>query len=61
MNSCQFGEVDMNLDGIKDFFVFDRHGDRIMTFINGGIAATLITNMLQSTLIISRNCLIGQY
>ncbi len=36
MNSCQFGEVDMNLDGIKDLFVFDRMGDRIMTFINGG-------------------------
>lgn len=36
MNSCQFGEIDMNLDGINDLFVFDRHGDRIMTFINGG-------------------------
>jgi len=36
MNSCQFGEVDLNLDGINDLFVFDRHGDRIMTFINNG-------------------------
>ncbi len=36
MNSCQFGEVDLDLDGIKDLFVFDRNGDRIMTFINGG-------------------------
>ena len=36
MNSCQFGQVDMNMDGIKDLFVFDRHGDRIMTFVNGG-------------------------
>jgi hypothetical protein len=36
MNSCQFGEVDMNLDGHKDLFIFDRMGDRIMTFINGG-------------------------
>ncbi len=41
MNSCQFGEVDMNMDGIKDLFVFDRHGDRIMTFINGGTANTV--------------------
>ncbi len=41
MNSCQFGVVDMNLDGIKDLFVFDRHGDRIMTFINGGSAGTV--------------------
>jgi len=38
MNSCQFGEIDLNLDGIKDLFVFDRNGDRIMTFLNGGTA-----------------------
>jgi hypothetical protein len=36
MNSCQFGEVDMNMDGIRDLFVFDRTGDRIMTYLNGG-------------------------
>jgi len=36
MNSCQFGEIDLDLDGIKDLFVFDRNGDRIITFINGG-------------------------
>jgi len=36
MNSCQFGQIDLNLDGQKDLFVFDRHGDRIMTFVNGG-------------------------
>ncbi|MCD4773294.1 MAG: T9SS type A sorting domain-containing protein [Bacteroidales bacterium] len=36
MNSCQFSEIDLNLDGIMDLFVFDRYGNRIMTFINGG-------------------------
>ena len=36
MNSCQFSEIDLNLDGVHDLFVFDRHGDRILTFINGG-------------------------
>jgi len=36
MNACQFGEIDMDLDGIKDLFVFDRQGNRIMPFINGG-------------------------
>ncbi len=41
MNSCQFGEVDMNMDGIKDLFAFDRQGDRIMTFINGGTQNTV--------------------
>ncbi len=41
MNSCQFGEIDLNLDGINDLFVFDRHGDRIMPFINGGTLVTI--------------------
>jgi hypothetical protein len=41
MNSCQFGEIDLNLDGIKDLFVFDRHGNRIMTFINSGTLGTI--------------------
>ena len=36
MNSCQFSDIDLNLDGIMDLFVFDRYGNRIITFINGG-------------------------
>lgn len=36
MNSCQFSEIDLNDDGVKDLFVFDRHGNRIMPFINHG-------------------------
>ncbi len=35
-NSVQFSEIDLNLDGIKDLFVFDRTGNRISTFINAG-------------------------
>jgi len=37
MNSCQFGETDMNFDGWKDLFVFDRTGNRVLCFINDGI------------------------
>jgi hypothetical protein len=33
MNSCQFGQIDLNLDGTKDLIVFDRVGDRIMPFL----------------------------
>lgn len=33
MNSCQFGKLDINIDGIKDLVVFDRTGDRIMPFL----------------------------
>ena len=36
MNSCQFSEIDLNLDGIQDLFVFDRNGNRCLTFLNGG-------------------------
>lgn len=35
-NSVQFSEIDLDLDGIKDLFVFDRTGNRISTFINAG-------------------------
>tara|TARA_B100000809_G_scaffold259873_1_gene305690 strand:+ start:5994 stop:8246 length:2253 start_codon:yes stop_codon:yes gene_type:complete len=37
-NSVQFSEIDLNLDGIKDLFVFDKTGNRISTFINDGVA-----------------------
>lgn len=33
LNSCQFSEIDINIDGKKDLFVFDRTGDRILPFI----------------------------
>jgi len=37
LNSCQFGKIDINLDGIKDLVIFDRQGSRILPFINDGI------------------------
>ncbi len=33
LNNCQFMNMDMNLDGIDDLLVFDRHGNRILPFI----------------------------
>lgn len=36
LNSCQFGQIDLNFDGIKDFVVFDRIGNKLLTFINNG-------------------------
>ena len=33
MNSCQFGQVDLDLNGVADLVVFDRIGDRIMPFL----------------------------
>jgi len=37
MNSCQYGLIDMNLDGIKDLLIFDKIGNRKMCFINLGV------------------------
>ena len=34
MNSCQFGGVDLDLDGVMDLVIFDRVGDRIMPFLS---------------------------
>lgn len=37
-NSVQFSEIDLNLDGVNDLFVFDRSNNKISTFINLGVA-----------------------
>ena len=36
LNACQFGRVDLDEDGKKDLLVFDRHGDRLLCFMNKG-------------------------
>lgn len=36
LNACQFGRMDLDGDGRKDLLVFDRHGDRLLCFINKG-------------------------
>jgi hypothetical protein len=41
MNSCQFCAIDLDLDGVKDLLVFDRHGNRKLTFINRGTPNTI--------------------
>ena len=33
MNNCQFGKIDLNLDGTFDLLVFDRHGNRLLPFL----------------------------
>ncbi len=36
LNSPQFNEMDINLDGFKDLIVFERVGDKLMCFLNDG-------------------------
>lgn len=36
INFSMFSEIDLNLDGIMDLFVFDRSGNKITTYLNTG-------------------------
>lgn len=36
LNSCQFSTIDMDQDGTKDLFIFDRVGNKVIALINGG-------------------------
>src|SRR3989344_7339812 len=36
LNSVQVSPIDLNNDGLKDLFVFDRCGNRITTYLNKG-------------------------
>ena len=36
LNACQFGRMDLDGDGRKDLLVFERHGDRLLCFLNKG-------------------------
>ncbi len=37
LNSPQLSEVDLNADGIQDLYIFDRSGNKQLTFINDGV------------------------
>jgi hypothetical protein len=41
LNAPQFSEIDLDNDGLLDLAVFDRVGPRLLTFRNGGSAATI--------------------
>ena len=41
LNSCQFGSLDLDMDGKKDLVIFDRHGYRILPFLNKGAAGEI--------------------
>lgn len=41
LNFIQMSNIDLNLDGIKDVFIFDRTGNKVRTFINNGTANTV--------------------
>lgn len=40
-NQPQFSEIDLDGDNVKDLFVFDRDGDKVATFLNGGTPNTI--------------------
>jgi hypothetical protein len=36
INSIYFSQIDLNLDGISDFIAFEKHGNKVLPFINKG-------------------------
>jgi len=36
LNACQVHKFDLNFNGIEDLIIFDRHGNRLLTFLNNG-------------------------
>lgn len=47
MDAMQFGELDINMDGMKDLLAFDRRGNRKICFINNGTPNTIDYSMNQ--------------
>lgn len=41
MNACQFGEIDLDADGIRDLVVFDRNGNRTLSWKNEGVTGEI--------------------
>lgn len=41
LNACQFGRMDLDGDGNKDLLVFDRHGARLLCYLNTGGAGAI--------------------
>lgn len=41
LDLLQYSEIDLNMDGIKDLFVFDRSGNKITTYLNMGTPNTV--------------------
>jgi hypothetical protein len=37
LDACQFGRMDLDGDGMQDLLVFDRRGNRLLTYLNKGI------------------------
>lgn len=44
LNACQFGRMDLDGDGRKDLLVFDRQGNRLLTFLNQGATGEIKYN-----------------
>jgi hypothetical protein len=38
LNFCQLSEIDLDMDGRQDLFIFDRSGNKITTYLNNGTA-----------------------
>jgi hypothetical protein len=42
LNNPQFSDIDFNSDGLEDLLVFDRDGQKVLPFMNTGVAGSPI-------------------
>ena len=47
INSAQFNEIDLDLDGNKDIVIFDRTGNKLLPFIKKNSTERLILKVLK--------------
>ncbi len=40
INYSQYSNIDLNYDGTQDLFVFDRTGNKVLTFVHSGVVGT---------------------
>lgn len=41
LNAPQYSNIDLNFDGVQDLFIFDRSANKVLTFIQNGIAGQM--------------------
>lgn len=67
LNYSQFSNIDLNFDGNNDLFIFDRTGNKTLTFLHSGTSGsvefqyapeyeTLFPNMTSWVLLVDYNC-----
>lgn len=60
-NYAQFSNIDLNFDGVQDLFLFDRTGNKVLTYLHENQSNSTVTSMhLNMKINFLRECSIGR-